>query len=220
MCVEPALEDKRSGKLVDFVAAGVGIGRIMACGLQGGVGFGGREALVPEVDVEAGPIRNCGTFGCRGRGFGNEGFQLIHKAVDAIGLATAISGQVQRIPDDNADAAVAAREAENGTLVVAGPGALNGEQRLRDAERVRERDTDAARAHIQAEPRLGDAHVAIIGKLRQANYSSHASRRAETSARRSRLALVAIVRNTIGEVLFTIPAKGSDACVAFCCSCY
>ena len=74
--------------------------------------------------------------------------------MDALGLAAAVSGEVQRIADDDAGAAVAACEAEDGALIAAGLRALDGEQRLRDAERVGERDTDAARADIEAEPGL------------------------------------------------------------------
>lgn len=60
---------------------------------------------------------------------------------------------------------MAAGKAEDGTLITSGLRAFDSEQRLRDAERIGERDTDAARAYIQTEPRLGDAHVVIIGKL-------------------------------------------------------
>jgi hypothetical protein len=147
----------------------VGIGGIMTGGLEGGMGFSCGEALVPEVDSDTGAICSQGGFGWlrlglagfgssnrgwRDRGFGDECFELVYKAVDAIGLATAISREVQRIAHDDAGAAVAAREAEDGTVIPAGLCALDGEERLRDAERVGERDTDAAGADIKPEPRL------------------------------------------------------------------
>jgi hypothetical protein len=75
--------------------------------------------------------------------------------VDAIGLATAISRKVQRIADYDAGTAVPAREAEYGALITARLCAFNRKERLRDSERVGERDTDATRAHIKAEPELG-----------------------------------------------------------------
>jgi hypothetical protein len=57
LSVEPALQDERGGKLVDdasayssaaHLAAGV-----VASGFQRGLGFGGGESLIPEVDGEA-----------------------------------------------------------------------------------------------------------------------------------------------------------------------
>jgi hypothetical protein len=164
--VEPALQDEGGGELIDFVTPRMGIGGIMTGGLKGGVGFGGGEALVPEVDSEicgrsgfsrlGSVVAGLGssTWGWCDQGFGDEFFELLYKVVDAIGLAAAISGEVQRIADDDAGAAVAAREAENGTLVPAGLCALDGEERLRDAERIRERHSDTTGADIKAEPGL------------------------------------------------------------------
>ena len=85
------------------------------------------------------------------RRFGDEGFELIDEAMDALGLAAGVAGEKQRIADDDADAVMAAGEAEDGALVAAGLGALDGEHRLCDAQSVRERDADAASADIQAE---------------------------------------------------------------------
>jgi hypothetical protein len=149
--VEPALEDKRGGKLVDFVAAGVGIGGIVTGGFESRVGLGGGEPLIPKVDGDAGSVCRCLGFGC---GVGDQRFELIHKTVNALGLAAAIAGEVQRIAGDDAGAAVAARKPEDGSLIATGLGALDGEQRLRDAQQVRERDTDPPRADIEAEPGL------------------------------------------------------------------
>lgn len=180
MRVEPALEDKRGGELVDFVATRVGIGGIMAGGFEDGVSLGGREAFVPEVNREA--DREAGAIyrrACFGKGLGDECFEFINKAVDALGLAATVSREMQRIADDDAGAAVAAQEAEDRTLVPTRLGALDGEQRLGDTERIGERDPDAARADIEAEPRLGHTHFAMIGKLpnlRSPTLPSHKSR--------------------------------------------
>jgi hypothetical protein len=164
--VEPALEDEGGSELVDFVTPRVGVGGIMTGSLQGSMRFGGGEALVPKVDDEICsrggfswlglglPALGSSNRGWLDQGFGDECFELVYKVVDTIGLAAAIPGEVQRIADYDAGAAVAACEAEDGTLVPAGLCALEGEERLRDAERIRERDTDAARADIEAEPGL------------------------------------------------------------------
>ena len=52
MCVQPALENDGGGELVDHVAAGIAVRRIVAGGQEGSVGLGGGEALVPEMDGE------------------------------------------------------------------------------------------------------------------------------------------------------------------------
>jgi hypothetical protein len=155
--VEPALKDEGGGKLIDFAAGSSA--RVVAGDLEGGVGLGGGETLVPEVDCEAGAICSGRAFGrlgwdSEGLGFGDESLELVYKAVDALGLAAAVSGKVQRIADDDTGAAVAARKTEDRALIAAGLGSLDGEERLRDAERVGECDTDAARAYIEAEPGL------------------------------------------------------------------
>ena len=56
--------------------------------------------------------------------------------VDALGLAAAISGEVQRVPDDDACTTVAAGEAEDRALIAAGLRALDGQQGLGDTEGV------------------------------------------------------------------------------------
>jgi hypothetical protein len=99
-------------------------------------------------------------FACLGR-LGDERLQLVHKAMDAVGLGAAVSGEVERIADDDADATVPARKAQDRPLVAAGLRAFDGEQGLRDAERVGERDTDAARADIEAEPGLHAARPGL-----------------------------------------------------------
>jgi hypothetical protein len=86
--------------------------------------------------------------------FQDEGLELMDETVDAFGLAAGVSGEVKRVADNDAGAAMAAGEAEDGALVAAGLGALDGEQRLGDAQGVGERDADAAGADVEAEPGL------------------------------------------------------------------
>jgi hypothetical protein len=170
--VEPALENKRGGELVDFVAARVGIGGIMTGCFEGGMGLGGREAFVPEMNGEAGAVGR-GVFAPLDGRLDKERLEFIDKAMDALGLAAAISGEVQRIADDDAGAVVTACESEDGALIAAGLGALDGEERLRKAEGIGERDTDAAGADIEAKPRLElRAHAAMIATA-QARTHTH-----------------------------------------------
>jgi hypothetical protein len=165
--VEPALQDKGGGELVDFAAGSSA--RIVAGGFEGGVRLGGGEALVPQMNGEDGTVCGRSVFAPLDGRLGEERLELIDKAMDAVGLAAAISGEVQRVADDDADAVVAAGESEDGALIATGLGALDGEERLRDAERIGERDTNAACANIEAEPRLGlRTHAAMIATA-QAN---------------------------------------------------
>jgi hypothetical protein len=61
---------------------------------------------------------------------------------------------MQRIANDDPGAAVTPRETEDGTLVASGLRTLDGEQGLRDAEGVGERNPDTAGAYVEAEQRL------------------------------------------------------------------
>ena len=74
--------------------------------------------------------------------------------MDAFGLVAAIPGEVQRVADDDARATVAAGEAEDRALITAGLRTLDSQEGPGDAESVGERDTDAAGAYVEAEPRL------------------------------------------------------------------
>jgi hypothetical protein len=150
--VEPALQDEGGGELVDFAAGS--LARVVAGSFESGVCLGGGEALVPEMNGEPGAVCGRGVFALLAGGLGKERLEFIDKAMDALGLAAAISGEVQRIANDNTGAVVTACEPEDGALIAAGLGALDGEQRLRNAEGIGERDTDAAGADIEAEPRL------------------------------------------------------------------
>jgi hypothetical protein len=87
-------------------------------------------------------------------GFGDEGFELVDEAMDTLGLATEVTREMQGIANDNAGALMAADKAEDGALVAAGLGALDGEERLCDAQGIGERDADAAGADVQAKPGL------------------------------------------------------------------
>jgi hypothetical protein len=154
--VQPALQDDGGGKLVEFMTADVAVCWIITGSLERGMSFGGGEALVPEVDGEGWLVR----------GLCNERLELFDEEMDAPGLAAGISGEVQRVSDDNAGAAMAAGEAEDGALVAAGLRALEGKQRLRDAQGIGERDADAAGADVEAEPGLRGAEpgLGLTGK--------------------------------------------------------
>ncbi len=141
--VKPPLEDEGGSSLVDNVAADMAIGGIPAGGFEGEVHLRGGEALVPEVDGESRMLR-----------LSDEGFQFTGKAMDARGLGTCLSRESQGIADDDAGASMAARETKDRALIAPGLRALDGEQRLGDTERVGEGDADAARADVEAEPRL------------------------------------------------------------------
>jgi hypothetical protein len=181
MRVEPALQNKGGGELVDFAAGS--LARVVAGGLEGSMRLGGGEALVPEMNGEAGAVRGGvfrGVFVLLGRRFGDERLELIDKAMNAVGLAAAISGKVQRIADDDAGAVMTACQSEYGALIAAGLGTLDSEEWLRNAEGIGERDTDAAGADIEAEPRLElRRHAAMIAT---AQVSDPAPRFAESSA--------------------------------------
>ena len=132
--VEPALEDEGGGELVDPAPRSVA-SRVLAGGIERSVGLGSGEALVPEVDSEGGVFWAGGIAG----GVDDSAMsalELIDEVVDALGLAAAISGEVQRVPDDDACATVAAGEAEDRALIAAGLRALDGQQRLGDTEGV------------------------------------------------------------------------------------
>jgi hypothetical protein len=114
------------------------------------------------MNGEAGAVGR-GDFGPLDERLGKQRLEFIDKAMDAVGLAAAISGEVQRIADDDAGAVVTACEPEDGALIATGLGALDSEERLRNAEGIGERDTDAAGTDIEAEPRLKlRAHAAMI----------------------------------------------------------
>ena len=152
------MQDEGRGKLVDdSSAARLATRGMVARGFQRGLGFGGGEALIPEVDREADSFRIGAIFaifvGLDGR-LGDQLLQLIHKAMDTLGLKAAVSGEMQRVADDDAGTVVAARQAEDGALVAAGLAARDGEERLRDAEGVGERNPYAACADIEAQPGL------------------------------------------------------------------
>jgi hypothetical protein len=156
--VEPALQDEGGGELVHNARANVmAFAWRVAGGIERSVCLGGGEAFIPEVNGEVGAVRGRDVFASLGRRLGDERFELLNEAVDTLRLAAAVSREMKRIAYDDAGASVAPCEAEDGTLIATGLRALNGEERLRDAECVGERDTDAARADIETEPGLRGA---------------------------------------------------------------
>lgn len=146
--VEPALQDEDGGDLVDEVTM---LAAVMAGGVKGSVGLGGGEALIPEVDGKGNGLIGSWLGGVRL----HEGGQLRDEAVDALGLPAVTAGEQKGVADDDAGAAVAAGEAQDGALVAARLDALERHEGLGDAQSVRERDANAACADVKAEPGLG-----------------------------------------------------------------
>lgn len=50
MGVEPALEDEGGGEPINQMAAGMAVAGVVAGGFERGVGLGGGEAFVPEMN--------------------------------------------------------------------------------------------------------------------------------------------------------------------------
>lgn len=129
--VEEALQNKDGGHLVDDGAV---FGPGASGGVQMAVGFGGGEALVPEVDRETGFIA-----------------QSLRKGLGLGGLGTLISGHVEGIANDDLGAAVFADEAHQGFEVLPSVGADEGQDRLRgESERVGYGHADTAISYIEA----------------------------------------------------------------------
>jgi hypothetical protein len=132
--VEEGLEDEGGGDLVDE-------GFVLLTGMSGLVedlvGFAGGEALVPEMDGQAGERAE---FGGKGLGFG--------------GAWALVAGEeVQGVADDDADDGEPAGETRDGTEVFArvaagfeGQDGLGGE-----AEFVRDGDADAFGTDVEGE---------------------------------------------------------------------
>jgi len=108
----------------------------VAEGVKVAVGFGGGEALVPEVDGEV--------------QLGAEGFG---EGLGASGLGALVAGHVEGVADDGfGDGGVFAQDARDGFEVVAEFGAVQGEEGLGGvAELVGEGEADAAIAYVEAE---------------------------------------------------------------------
>jgi hypothetical protein len=99
------------------------------------VGFGGGEALVPEVDGDA--EFGAEVFG-EGLGFG--------------GLGALVAGHVEGVADDGFRCGVLAEDAGDGFEIGAAVGAVQGEEGLRGkAEGVGDGDADAAVADVEAD---------------------------------------------------------------------
>lgn len=146
------------------------------------MGFGSGEAFIPEVDG-------------KGRGWWLWGSRLSRKsslhqrlhvgdeAMHAFGLAAVGAGEQDGIADDDACASVTAGEAEDGALVTAGLGPLQGHEGLCDAKNVGERDADAASADIEPEPDLRrSAHAMMIATRHTIDAALHAFRFAQALA--------------------------------------
>ncbi len=132
---EEGLEDEDGGDLVDDAFAPQGG---VSAGVEMAVGFGGGEALVPELDGEV-------EFGAEVFG---EGLGLGR-------LRALVAGHMERIPDHDEGDGVLAQDAGDGFEVRASTGAMEREERLRGvAQGVGEGEADAAVAHIEGEDAL------------------------------------------------------------------
>jgi hypothetical protein len=129
--VEEALQNENGGYLVDD-------GTMLGAGASGveemPVGFGGGQALVPEVDWQASFVA-----------------ENLGKGLRLGGLRALISGHVKRIADDDLVAVVFTDEASKGFEVLSAVGAREGEDGLgSQAERIGDGDTDAAISNVEA----------------------------------------------------------------------
>ncbi len=108
--VEEGLQDEDGGNLVDDSAMA---GAREACGVEVAMRFGGGEALVPEVDREAGlPV------------------QVAGKLLSFDSLGAEVAGHVEGIPDHDCLAGIAAGEASEGAEIVPEIGAGEGQDGL------------------------------------------------------------------------------------------
>lgn len=130
--VKEALQYQHGGYLIDDLAvSGAGAAR----GIEVAVGFGGGEALVPEVDGEG------------------EGFtKRFGKLVGPLGLGADVAGGVEGIAEHDGDAAEPAEEAAERLEVLTKVFADEGENGLGgEAELIGDGDADASGAEIEAE---------------------------------------------------------------------
>ncbi len=130
--IEPVLKDHDGRDLIDDSLAfrprrvALGIQQLMR-GVRG-------EPLVPQVHRQHRVLA-----------------KSLGKLLHPLALWADFAGHVQRIADNNGLDAMLAQEASNVTHFLAEMRAPKGQQRTRDAERVRERNAHAAIAHIQAQ---------------------------------------------------------------------
>jgi hypothetical protein len=130
--VKEALQNQHGSDLVDdFAMAGEG----SSGGVQVAVGFGGGEALVPEVNGEGKSLAE---------GFG--------KGLGSGGLGAEIAGHIEGIAEDDGCAVEFAQEAAEGFQVLFRIFPDEGEDWLRgEAELIGDGDADAATAEVKAE---------------------------------------------------------------------
>lgn len=134
------MEDEDGGEAVDDFAAALDAG---VCGAEDALGFGGGEALVPEVDGEAEVLA-----------------QLLGEGGGFFGLATGVAGHVQRVAEDDLFDFELADDVVEGVEVVAAALAADGFEPLRgDAEGVGDGEADGAGAGVEAEDAAGQGRV-------------------------------------------------------------
>jgi len=124
------LQDENGSDLVDDSAMfGAGASR----GMQVAMGFGGGQALVPEVDGQAGFVA-----------------EELGESLSLRGLGTLISGHVEGVADDDPGAAIFADKAGERFEVLLAVGARESEDGLRgETERVGDGDTNAAVSDVE-----------------------------------------------------------------------
>ena len=129
------MQDQDRGHLVDDLAAPAARG--VASRVQMAVGFGGRQALVPQMHGEA-----------------ELGAQVLGELLRLGRLRALVAGHVQRIADHRLGYGVLAQDAGDGLHVGAVVRPVQRKERLRGvAQRVGDGDADAPVAHIEG----GDA---------------------------------------------------------------
>ncbi len=128
--VEIALKDEDGSNLIDNGAmAGSGA----AGGVEMAMGFGGRKALIPEVNLQASLIAKDLS---ESLGFGS--------------LRAEVSGHVQGVADDDGAASVAPDESLDGMEIIPPTGANEGHDGLgSETELVRDSDPDAAITDVE-----------------------------------------------------------------------
>ena len=131
MSVKETLQNQYGSDLVHDLAMA---GERASGGMEMAVGFGGGEALVPQVDGE-----------------GKSGAQAFREGLGSFGLRAEVAGHVKRVADDDGRAAELAEKAAEGFQVLLRVFADEGEHGLgSEAQLVRDGDADASAAKIEA----------------------------------------------------------------------
>ena len=166
----PSLQDQDGGHAVDGLAPFFDRKVRFA---QQAVGFGGRQALVPEMDRQLEVLA-----------------EIVRKRLNLLGLDAFGARHPQRKTNDDLSHPVIANDAVQEREIIFLVLAVKGVQTLGgDAERIRNRDPNAARSNVEAEDAVGRTggirrHSGIISVRIQANrpYSFDSSGRSPAAA--------------------------------------